>query len=87
MPTATPSAEPGSPRFSDVPDSALGREMPPADQASGRNALLTATRLTDERGRPLSIFAAHRHEQVKTGDWRHSEELEAAVRSWSPARS
>ena len=88
MPTATPLAAPGSPRFSDVPDPAFGREKLPVDQASGRNALPTATRLTDERGRPLSIFAAHRHEQVENPTTRrHSEELEAAVRSWSPARS
>jgi len=58
------------------------------DQASGRKALPTAIRLTDERGRPLSIFEAHRHAKVgDRDDWRHSEELEAAVRSRSPARA
>jgi hypothetical protein len=88
MPTATPFAESRSPRLRDLPELALARELPPLDQGSGREAIPTATRLTDERGRPLSIFAAHRHAKVENrDDWRHSEELEAAVRSWSSARS
>ena len=85
MPTATSIAVPGSPRFSDVSDPAPGPEEPLVHQASGRNALRTATRQTDERGQPLSIFTAHRHEKVEIlYGWR---ELEAAVQSWSPTRS
>jgi hypothetical protein len=60
MPTSTPTAEPASPRLSDVPHPALDREEPMTYQPSGRNAPRTATRRTDERGQPLSIFTARR---------------------------
>jgi len=57
--------------------------------ASGRIAPRIITRQTDERGRPLSIFAARR----QRGKVEHRDaglrayELEAAVRSWSASRS
>jgi len=46
-------------------------------------------RQTDERGRPLSIFAARRQRgNIENREGRRrAEELEAAVRSWSAARS
>jgi hypothetical protein len=88
MPTATPFAEPASSRLSDVSDPAVGPEEPLADQPSGRVARRTATRQTDDRGRPLSIFTARRRESVESQyDMRDAEELEATVRSWSPRRS
>ena len=89
MPTATPLAEPVSPRLSDRSEPALGPEEPLVDQAGGRVAPHTIARRTDERGRPLSIFAARRQrgkvEHRNAG--RRADELEAAVRSWSASRS
>jgi hypothetical protein len=89
MPTATPFTEPGSVRLSDGSELALGPEEPLVYQASGRDARRTIGRQTDERGRPLSIFAARRQRgKVEHRDARQrADELEAAVRSWSAWRS
>lgn len=85
MPTATPLAEPVSLRLSDRSEPALDPEEPLVYQASGRVAPRITARLTDERGRPLSIFAARRQRgKVEHRDpRRRADELEAAVRSWS----
>jgi hypothetical protein len=84
MPTATPFTEPVLRRPSDGSDPSLGPEAPPIGQVASR----LPTRRTDERGRPLSIFAARRQRgKVETRDARRpADELEAAVRSWSAAR-
>ena len=60
MRTLTPVADPVSPRFDNVPDPTLGPDEPLAYQASGPKTPRAATRRTDERGRPLSIFKARR---------------------------
>ena len=60
MPTATPLAEPVHRGSAMYPIPRLARELPPVDQPSGRKAPRTATRRTDERGQPLSIFTARR---------------------------
>jgi hypothetical protein len=85
MPTATPSTEPVLLWLSDGPDPSLVLEEPLKGQGSPH----TPTRQTDERGRPLSIFAARRQRgRVENRDAkRRADELEAAVRSWSAARS
>jgi hypothetical protein len=85
MPTATPLTEPAVRRASDGSDPSRGLEAPPMGQVAPR----TPIRRTDERGRPLSIFAAHRQRgKVDTRDARRrADELEAAVRSWSAAPS
>jgi hypothetical protein len=85
MPTATPFTEPVSLRPSDGSDPSLGPEEP----LMGQVATGTPTRRTDERGRPLSIFAARRQRgKVENRDARRrADELEAAVRSWSAAPS
>jgi hypothetical protein len=85
MPTATPFTEPVVLRPSDGSDTSLGLQAPPMGQVAPR----TPTRRTDERGRPLSIFAARRQRgRVDARDARHpADEVEAAVRSWSAARS
>ena len=85
MATATPFTEPVLMRPSDGPDPWLGPEEPPISQVAPR----TPIRRTDELGRPLSIFAARRQRgNVETRDaGRRADELEAAVRSWSAARS
>jgi hypothetical protein len=85
MPTATPFTEPVLLRSSDGSDSSLALEEPLMGQVAPR----TPTRRTDESGRPLSIFAARRQRgNVETRDARRgADELEAAVRSWSVARS
>jgi hypothetical protein len=89
MPTATPLTEPVSLRLSDRSELALGPEERLMYQARGRDAPRTIARQTDERGRPLSIFAARRqHGKVENRDARRgADELEAAIRSWSAARS
>jgi hypothetical protein len=53
------------------------------------NDLSDPVRQTDERGRPLSIFAARRQRgNIENREGRRrADELEAAVRSWSAARS
>jgi hypothetical protein len=85
MPTATPITEPASLRPSDGSAGSLGAEEP----LMGQVAPGTPTRRTDESGRPLSIFAAHRRRgKVEHRDTRRgADELEAAVRSWSAPRS
>jgi hypothetical protein len=85
MPTATPFTEPVLLRPSDGSDPPLGLEAPPMGQVASR----LPTRRTDDCGRPLSIFAARRQRgKVEIRDARRREdELEAAVRSWSAARS
>ena len=85
MPTATPFTEPVVLRPSDGSDPSLGPEEPLMAQV----AQSTPTRRTDESGRQLSIFAARRQRRrVDTRDARRrADELEAAVRSWSAARS
>ncbi len=85
MPTATPFADPVLLRPSDGSDPPLAPEEPLMGQVAPR----TPTRRTDASGRPLSIFAARRQRgKVEDRDARRrAEELEAAVRSWSAARS
>jgi hypothetical protein len=85
MQTATPFTEPVSLRLSDGSDPSLVIEEPLMGQAAVR----THTRQTDERGRPLSIFAARR-QRGKVDDrdaGRRADEFEAAVRHWFAARS
>jgi hypothetical protein len=65
MPTLTLLEKPVPPRSSDVPHSALGPEERLACQASGRTAPRAATRRTDQHGRPLSIFMAHRRGEAR----------------------
>ncbi len=86
MPTATVFTEPVLRCSSHGYDSSLGLEEPLMGQVV---APRTPTRRTDNRGRPLSIFAARRRRgKVETRDAkRGADELEAAVRSWSAARS
>ena len=86
MPTATLFTEPIVRRSSDGSDPSLGLEEPLMGQVV---APRTPTRRTDNRGRPLSIFAARRRRgKVETRDARRgADELEAAVRSWSAVRS
>ena len=86
MPTATLFTEPVLRRSSDGSDPSLGLKEPLMGQVV---APRTPTRRTDNRGRPLSIFAARRQRgKVETLDARRrTDELEAAVRSWSAARS
>jgi hypothetical protein len=84
MPTATPLDEPVSLRLSEISKPAPAPEEPPVYQTNGRVAPRIIARQTDERGRPLSIFAARR----QRGKAEHrADELEAAVRSWSASRS
>jgi hypothetical protein len=85
MPTATPFTAPVSLRLRDGSNPSLDKEEPLMGQA----ALRRPTRQTDERGRPLSIFAARRRRgMVDNRDARRrADELEAAVRSWSAAPS
>jgi hypothetical protein len=90
MPTATPFTEPVLLRPSDGSDPPLGPEEPLMGQvAPGQVAPRTPTRRTDERGRPLSIFAARgQRRKVENRDARlRADELEVTVRSWSAARS
>jgi hypothetical protein len=86
MPTATPSTEPVLLRSSNGSNPSLGLEEPLMGQVVAPG---TPTRRTDERGRPLSIFAGRRQRgRVENRDARRrADELEAAVRSWSAARS